>query len=660
MKKKMFSLMMTLLLAFIGVAKADVVTIGEGTGTTYYFPIDNYFNYSCTEQIYLASEVGTAGTINAISFYYNYGTSYTCNNVTMYMKNVSRSEFTSTTDCEPLALSDIVWSGAIAPTAAGWYTFTLDTPFRYDGTSNLLVAFFDGISGYPGTAYNWRQTTSPGSANMALRYYSDGTCPDPYNLSSYTGGKVRYTYRSNVQIDITPGAGVEDQLHVRFMAGEEEIIDELNLGVRPVGAWMEPFQFTMYSNGPNYTVTVLDFTPSDGMFSVEGEELPFQVSPGQDIGLTMACNGTQAGVIERQFVAITEGNRAAHIWPVTVELYSPECPDVVEVAYDLGTITPGFSYVGVPADITPTTLHDDYTLPFPEIPEGVDGVYKLTFEQDQMLNAYVSQGENGKVALYTEDFYGEGGPMATNYYTGPGLGGGASFEAMIGDENSTTVSSYFPFHVFFRYSIGENLFLASELAEAGVTTAPMTSLSWYVSSTTCTQEQNGISIWMANVSETEIPTMSHITSNMTLVYTGDNLPAPEVGWNEFVFNEGRFAWDGVSNILIVCQRNNGQYQGRVNWQTHNPGFYAMGYNYTDGTAYDMMNGSYSLSRSNTNRANIIFKGGNRNRDVILTEDFENGIGDWTMSNCHNSTGVSSGYSSYAHSGSNLFRFYWTT
>ena len=131
MKKKVFSLMMTLLLAFMGVAKADVVTIGEGTGTTYYFPIDNYFNYSCTQQIYTADEIGTAGIINSISFYYNYGTAYTANNVTMYMKNVSRSEFASTSDYEPLALGDIVWTGAIAPTEADRKSTRLNSSHGY-------------------------------------------------------------------------------------------------------------------------------------------------------------------------------------------------------------------------------------------------------------------------------------------------------------------------------------------------------------------------------------------------------------------------------------------------------------------------------------------------------------------------------------------------
>lgn len=195
----------------MNVAKANMrnrneVVIGDGTGTTYYFPIDNYFNYSVTEQIYTAAEIGTAGTINAVSFYYNYGTAYTANNVTMYMKNVARSEFASTADCEPLSASDVVWSGAIAPTEAGWYTFTLNTPFEYDGTSNLLVAFYDGTSGYPGTSYTWSQT-STGDTYMALRYYSDSTNPDPYNLASYTGSKSSYNYRGNIKIDITPAGG---------------------------------------------------------------------------------------------------------------------------------------------------------------------------------------------------------------------------------------------------------------------------------------------------------------------------------------------------------------------------------------------------------------------------------------------------------------------
>ncbi|MDO5316884.1 MAG: choice-of-anchor J domain-containing protein, partial [bacterium] len=621
--KKVISLMM-LLLAFTGFVRAGEITVHDGNVTSSYIPVwglwtDNSLQH---EFVYPANELGAMNgeEISKLKFYTNVTSSGTFANISwngsfrVYLKEVASASIASFLGTDDATL---VYEGLLG-VVSNEMEITFATPYTYNGGNLWIGVYYTATTGY--SSSQWVGETVSGAAvygRSGANYTVNTTDFLPKTTFTHTGSG-------------NGGGGFEDMLHVKYMDGDTEVVDTLNMGVRPVGAWMEPFQFTMYSDGPTYTVTVLDFTPSDGMFSVSGQELPFQVAPNADVDLTMAINGTQPGIIERQFVAITEGNRAAHIWPVTVELYSPECPDVVEVAYDFGVVEPGFSYVGVPADITPTTLHDDYTLPFPEIPEGVDAVYKLTFEQDQLLNAYVSEGENGKVALYTEDFYGEGGPMAHNYYQGPGIGGGGlPFEAMIGDENSTTVSSYFPFHVFFRYSIGENLFLASELTEAGVTTAPMTSLSWYVDNTTCNQVQNGISIWMANVEETEITTMSHITSGMTLVYTGNNLPAPVVGWNEFVLNGDSFAWDGVSNVLIVCQRNNGEYQGRVNWKTHNPGFYAMGYKWTDGSAYDMTTESYSLTRSNTNRANIIMKGGGRsNRD--LTVGFESGLpAGWT-------------------------------
>lgn len=183
-------------------SQRGIVTIGEGTNTTSSFPIDNYYNYSCTEQIYSADEIGGANTIYSISFYYNYGTAYSANNVTMFMKNVSRSQFATTADYEPLAQCDIVWKGNIAPTASGWYTINLDTPFVYDGTSNLLVAFFDGTSGYPGSSYTYYQTAT--SEYKALRYYSNSYCPDPYNLELYNGNKYRYQYRNNIQLITSP------------------------------------------------------------------------------------------------------------------------------------------------------------------------------------------------------------------------------------------------------------------------------------------------------------------------------------------------------------------------------------------------------------------------------------------------------------------------
>ena len=612
MKKKVFSLMMMLLLAFMGVAKADVVTIGDGTSTTYVTPFNSLWGYSFVEQIYTADEIGTAGTINAISFNLQ-STSTQTNQVDVFMKAVSRNTFSGSTDFESVTASDMVFSGTVT-FKTGWTTITLDTPFQYDGTSNLMIGMHEYTSGYSTRYFYYTSAT-----DKVLSYHSDSANPDPYDLGSYSGNKYVSPNRANIQIDITAGggSGAGDQL---YALQNGEVVETVVVGTRPNGCWMEPFRFSLRNDGPAITVTHLDFTPQE-YFTVVEPEMPFAMAHNEEVGVALSTGSSTNTTW--QMVAIYGTGRTARVWDIVAEPYDPAVPDVWELACEEATT---FPFVEWPATAHNTTLHNDYTLPFPEIPEGNDAVYKLVFAQDQMLNAEVTSGADGKVAIYTEDFYGEGGPMATNNYTGPQIGGGpaaAGFEAQIGDGTNTL--TYFPFHTLWNYSLAENLFLASELTEAGVTTAPMTSLSWFVSSTSCTTPQNGISIWMGNVSDAALTSTSHTTAGMTLVYTGSDI-LPVEGWNEFVFNEGNFAWDGQSNVLILCQRQNGSWQGSVSWQTHNPGFAATCYAYTDNApGYDATSQTYSMTTSTTNRANIIMKS-DRSRvadRAIVTYDFEN-------------------------------------
>jgi hypothetical protein len=171
---------------------------------------------------------------------------------------------------------------------------------------------------------------------------------------------------------------------------------------------------------------------------------------------------------------------------------------------------------------------------------------------------------------------------------------------MIGDENSSTTLNYFPFYTFYRYSIAEQLYLANELIEAGMNTTPMASLSFEATFETG-YEQKNISIWMANVSDAQLTSTSHNTAGMTLVYTGNITPV--IGWNEIVFNQNQFAWDGSSNLLICVERNHGDYNTAIRWKSHNAGFNAMAYRYNDNAPYNMAGETYtaytSASRVNT-------------------------------------------------------------
>ena len=602
-----------------GGGESGEITIHDGGTTNSYVPVYGFYAdaYLKAEMVYPASELSVfnGGTINSLKFY----TSSAATEAWTSTWQVFVSEVSNATISDFYGPGTVVYEGLLDGTGAEM-TINFTTPYQYNG-GNLLVGVYNIATGNY-KSVSWVGETVNGASVQGYNYSS---------LNSITATQRNFLPKVTIAYTTAGGGGnpaFVDKLHVKYMDGEEEVVDSLNLGVRAAGAWMEPFNFTMYSEGPTYTVNVLDFTPSDGMFTVEGEELPFQVAPNADVELMLSVNASvnDTGVIERQFVAITEGDRAAHIWPVVVELYAPEVPDVWELAYDFETVAPGFSYEGIPAQITPTTLHNDYTLPFPEIEEGEDAVYKFTVDQDVIINAYVDpDAENGKVALYTEDFYGEGGPMATNNYTGLSIGGGggaagAPFEAQIGEGTST--SGYFPFYSLYNYSIAAELFTAAELEEAGVTTAPFTSLSWNATNS-ISQDQNNITIWMANVSDTQIPATSPLATGMTKVYTGALSQPTPTGWVEFVFNEGSFAWDGHSNVMILCQRNNGSWTSSIQWQYHNPGFAARGYDYTDNAPYDVTTTGYSWYTSSTTRANIIMKGGNRNRNRDLV-DFEDG------------------------------------
>ena len=173
-------------------------------------------------------------------------------------------------------------------------------------------------------------------------------------------------------------------------------------------------------------------------------------------------------------------------------------------------------------------------------------------------------------------------------------------EVIVGNGNNTF--GYFPIYTMYKYSLGTCIYRASELQNAGMNTSPITGISFYA--TNSSDPQTGISIWMANVSDDVVSSTSPLVNGMTLVYTGGCTPA--VGWNDFVFNQNSFSWDGHSNILIVCQRNHINWGSSVQWQSHNPGFTSVGYVYNDNNPYNAGTTTYELSTSSSSRPNIIF------------------------------------------------------
>jgi len=172
--KRLFTLLIVFLLCAISSWAQE--TIGNGTVNNN-LPINPYYGYTYSQNIYLTSDINSSGPITTLSFYFA-GTSLTnSNNWTIYMGHTAKSAFSSTTDWIPVSAMTQVYSGIFtSPTAPGWLLIDI-TDFTYDGTDNLVIAVDENTASYNGSGDYFYTTAA--TTNRAIRYYADGTNPDP-------------------------------------------------------------------------------------------------------------------------------------------------------------------------------------------------------------------------------------------------------------------------------------------------------------------------------------------------------------------------------------------------------------------------------------------------------------------------------------------------
>jgi hypothetical protein len=144
-------------------------TVGGGDNTNSNLPTNVYMKYSLTQQIYTAAEIGYNGRITAIAFKAN-GTA--TRTLEVYMAHTDLTAFSSTTSWETMGSVSKVFSGSVSFSSSDWTTITLDTPFEYDGTSNLNICVADRTGSWVSTiTFNTYGT----SANRALYINDDNT-----------------------------------------------------------------------------------------------------------------------------------------------------------------------------------------------------------------------------------------------------------------------------------------------------------------------------------------------------------------------------------------------------------------------------------------------------------------------------------------------------
>ena len=181
--------------------------VGQDEGNHDYLPSYSFYEYALSQQIYTPEEIGSACTITSISFF-NKANTDRDRNYDIYLKHTDKSSFSSKTDWITMSASDKVFSGAVTMSAVAWTTFVLDTPFEYDGTSNLVLVVDDNTNGYDHAPYMSCSVYST-EENQALYAYSAATNYNP--LAPPTTSE----YNSNV-------LSVKNHILLGIESGEEE------------------------------------------------------------------------------------------------------------------------------------------------------------------------------------------------------------------------------------------------------------------------------------------------------------------------------------------------------------------------------------------------------------------------------------------------------
>ena len=178
--------------------QSDDVTIGSVTSTNAYIPTYSYYKYSLTQQIYTAAEVGDAATITAVAFKVSNEKSAT-RTLDIYLSHTTKSSFSGTDDWVAQSTDHKVYSGSVTFASSGWTTITLDTPFEYDGTSNLLLTIDDNTGSDVGSSSNSPKfyVYSTGN-NTAIYKYNDDTNYNPASMTTagtqlYINNQVIFT-----------------------------------------------------------------------------------------------------------------------------------------------------------------------------------------------------------------------------------------------------------------------------------------------------------------------------------------------------------------------------------------------------------------------------------------------------------------------------------
>jgi len=264
MRKLLFLTLLSLLA--IGLFAQTTITIGNpASGTAVSAPVHVYWGYTVSQMIYTAQELSdagmTAGVITNIMFQAHDTTIDLSSASSWHIRMLETPTATMASWINPTTLTQ-VFNGDIGISslaAEQWIDITLQTPFVYTGTDNILIQVVDITAGLGSSGQQFRGHTTGGTDLM--RYNTHDTVGyDPINSSGWETGSTPWTAaRPNLRLTVAAPAIGTDLTVLSFTAPVQwaEItsasppisITVMNLGtVAPTNYTLEIFEVAEPSN----------------------------------------------------------------------------------------------------------------------------------------------------------------------------------------------------------------------------------------------------------------------------------------------------------------------------------------------------------------------------------------------------------------------------
>ena len=246
--KYFLSILFLIFFSKIG-SQTNCATISDGTygntQTSPFTPVYGLYNYSWSSNIYTTGNIGGAKDIAYLSWYvdeYQSGYSqvgpYTFSNIKIYFAYTTLSGWTNVTNvgglnrptgvnvAQGITSWTKVYDGPVTFSGGNyWQYILLDSPFSYNGTSNLIVHVenWDGswANGYPYFHY----TSTSSSSNRTMKYGAqDGSMGPTTGSRSYTRADIQFCEATPLPITLLyfNGKLIDDEIRLFWSTASEQ------------------------------------------------------------------------------------------------------------------------------------------------------------------------------------------------------------------------------------------------------------------------------------------------------------------------------------------------------------------------------------------------------------------------------------------------------